>query len=69
MYHLSTKTVLFLINDILRLILFQRFLVGLSRHAKGTFTGADSAHTGYFQKVEDVTPILDKVGSLTMETQ
>lgn len=38
-------------------------------HVKGAFTGADSAHTGYFQEAEGGTLFLDEVGNLTMETQ
>lgn len=38
-------------------------------HVKGSFTGADSAHAGYFQEAEGGTLFLDEVGNLTMETQ
>lgn len=38
-------------------------------HVKGAFTGADSAHAGYFQEAEGGTLFLDEVGNLTMETQ
>ena len=38
-------------------------------HVKGAFTGADSAHVGYFQEAEGGTLFLDEVGNLPMEMQ
>ena len=38
-------------------------------HVKGAFTGADSAHAGYFQEADGGTLFLDEVGNLTLETQ
>ncbi len=38
-------------------------------HVKGSFTGADSAHVGYFQEAEGGTLFLDEVGNLPMEMQ
>ena len=38
-------------------------------HRKGSFTGADSDKTGYFQEAEGGTLFLDEVGNLSLETQ
>ncbi|TVP98427.1 MAG: FHA domain-containing protein [Planctomycetaceae bacterium] len=38
-------------------------------HKKGSFTGADADHTGWFQQAHTGTLFLDEVGELTMEAQ
>ncbi|NOT15128.1 MAG: sigma-54-dependent Fis family transcriptional regulator [Methylotenera sp.] len=38
-------------------------------HAKGAFTGAISAHTGYFEDAGDGTLFLDEIGELPLELQ
>ena len=38
-------------------------------HEKGSFTGADSAKTGYFDMAKGGTLFLDEVGNLALETQ
>ncbi len=38
-------------------------------HAKGAFTGADSARTGYFEDAADGTLFLDEIGELPLEMQ
>ena len=38
-------------------------------HAKGAFTGANTANTGYFEDVGDGTLFLDEIGELPLEMQ
>ncbi|MGB4812648.1 MAG: sigma-54 dependent transcriptional regulator [Methylophilaceae bacterium] len=38
-------------------------------HTKGAFTGAISAHTGYFEDASDGTLFLDEIGELPLELQ
>jgi Nif-specific regulatory protein len=38
-------------------------------HRKGSFTGADSDHMGWFQQADSSTLFLDEVGELTLEGQ
>jgi len=38
-------------------------------HEKGAFTGADTAHAGYFEQADGGTLFLDEVGELPMDTQ
>lgn len=38
-------------------------------HAKGAFTGATTAHAGYFEEVADGTLFLDEIGELPLEMQ
>lgn len=38
-------------------------------HKKGSFTGADSDHTGWFQQAHTGTLFLDEIGELTLEGQ
>jgi DNA-binding NtrC family response regulator len=38
-------------------------------HEKGAFTGADRAHEGYFERVQDGTLFLDEIGDLPPATQ
>lgn len=38
-------------------------------HAKGSFTGAVSAHSGYFEEVADGTLFLDEIGELPLDLQ